>query len=305
MTREGSRRARSLRAELLAVARREGEEFQALLTRYATERLVHRLAGSEWGDRLILKGAWLFEAWEIPRRSTQDVDFLAEGDSTPKAVAGAFREIIAQPVEDDGLFFGSDGIRVLETREGAGYPGVRVRIPGDLAGARFVVQVDLGFGDALVEDPIRIELPTLLDLPAPEVLAYSVEVAIAEKIEAIVRWGGANSRYKDFYDIAILAKERVIDGVRLRAQVMATLDRRGTEVPDSLPVGLQDSFARPDREEQWKAFQTRSEATETFSLPEAIALLRELLWPVLKAIGGDKAFTYKWEPALARWIVDS
>lgn len=35
----------------------------------------------------------------------------------------------------------------------------------------------------------------------PKINAYSLETSIAEKLEAIIRNGYLNSRYKDFYDI--------------------------------------------------------------------------------------------------------
>jgi len=44
-------------------------------------------------------------------------------------------------------------------------------------------------------------MPTILDLPAPELIAYSKESVIAEKFEAMIKLGSLNSRMKDFYDI--------------------------------------------------------------------------------------------------------
>ena len=50
----------SVRARLLRLARERGEDFQLVLTRYANERLLYRLASSEHGSRFVLKGAALF-----------------------------------------------------------------------------------------------------------------------------------------------------------------------------------------------------------------------------------------------------
>ncbi len=66
---------------LLQIARSEGTTFDAVAVRYATERFLYRLSESEHADHFVLKGAWLFYLWRIPRRTTRDVDFLGHGDS--------------------------------------------------------------------------------------------------------------------------------------------------------------------------------------------------------------------------------
>ncbi|MEZ4224724.1 MAG: hypothetical protein R3B13_27480 [Polyangiaceae bacterium] len=53
----------SVRARLLRLARERGEDFQLVLTRYANERLLYRLASSEHASRFVLKGA------ALPRRA--------------------------------------------------------------------------------------------------------------------------------------------------------------------------------------------------------------------------------------------
>jgi hypothetical protein len=53
----------SVRARLLRIAHERGEDFQLLLTRYANERLLFRLASSNQSSRFVLKGAALFTVW--------------------------------------------------------------------------------------------------------------------------------------------------------------------------------------------------------------------------------------------------
>ncbi|MDD9969641.1 MAG: hypothetical protein OXR73_25575 [Myxococcales bacterium] len=55
--------ARSVRARLLNRARSAGEDFQLVLTRYANERLLFRLASSQHASDFVLKGAVLFTLW--------------------------------------------------------------------------------------------------------------------------------------------------------------------------------------------------------------------------------------------------
>ena len=56
---------------------------------------------------------------------------------------------------------------------------VRVRFRGSLGTARVVMQLDVGFGDAVIPGPETIDYPTILDLPAPRVQGYTCESAVA------------------------------------------------------------------------------------------------------------------------------
>lgn len=121
--------SQSVRDRLANTARETGENFQALLVRYATERLMYRISLSEYRDRFVLKGAWLFYLWEIPRRTTRDVDFLGYGDNSAEEVEQLFREIVRiEPEIDDGLEFDPSTVEADDTQEEGGYTGVRVRV---------------------------------------------------------------------------------------------------------------------------------------------------------------------------------
>ena len=115
--------------------------------------------------------------------------------------------------------------------------------------------IDVGFGDAVEPGIEEIDLPVLLDLPAPHLRAYSRETVIAEKFQAMVALGRANSRMKDFYDVWVLSKTYVFDDERLPKAIAATFDRRATPLPDALPDALTAAFARDEtKRRQWTAF---------------------------------------------------
>ena len=63
-----------------------------------------------------------------------------------------------------------------------------------------------------------MDYPTLLDLPAPRLLGYSRESAIAEKFEAMVKLGTLNSRMKDFFDIWLLSRQFEFNGRTCRTR---------------------------------------------------------------------------------------
>ncbi|MBK6621723.1 MAG: nucleotidyl transferase AbiEii/AbiGii toxin family protein [Saprospirales bacterium] len=95
-------------------------------------------------------------------------------------------------------------MRVIETGEivkEGNYRGIRLQFWASLGQIREKMQVDIGFGDVVIPSPVRMRFPTLLDLPAPNIQAYSVETVISEKFHAMTQLGELNSRMKDFYDL--------------------------------------------------------------------------------------------------------
>jgi hypothetical protein len=95
----------------------------------------------------------------------------------------------------------------------------------------------------------------LLDQPAPRLRAYPYETVIAEKFQAMVALGRANTRMKDFYDIWVLARSHTFDDDRLARAIAATFARRRTEIPENLPDALTPAFANDaTKQTQWSAF---------------------------------------------------
>jgi predicted nucleotidyltransferase component of viral defense system len=203
----------SVRQRLLNIARRDGEAFDLVLTRYALERLLYRLGQSKFHDQFLLKGAMLFALWggEV-HRPTRDVDLLGFGTSELAQVENIFREICQVSVEADGLGFYPDNMRVLEIREDQEYQGVRVSFEVRLENAVIPIQIDIGYGDAVTPAPENITYPTMLDFAAPKLRAYPLYTVVAEKFQAMVWLGIANSRMKDFYDIWVIMQKFSFEG---------------------------------------------------------------------------------------------
>jgi predicted nucleotidyltransferase component of viral defense system len=270
----------SVRARLQTLAQQKNQPFDVLLIRYALERFLYRLSRSSFGDRFVLKGALLLTTWfDEPHRPTRDLDLLGFGDPSADPMLAVFREICSTPVDDDGITFDLDALHVEQIREELEYGGLRLRTIATLAGARINAVIDIGFGDAVEPGLQQIDLPVLLDMPAPHLRAYPRETVIAEKFQAMVALGRANSRMKDFYDVWMLAKAYAYDDDRLPRAIAATFERRKTEIPTELPDALTQAFAADDaKRRQWAAFaRNLTVAPESFEL--VVAELAEFLMP--------------------------
>jgi len=280
----------SVRQRLLNLASERKEDFGLVLSRYGLERFLYRLSASPNRDLFVLKGALLLQVWTGETyRPTRDLDLLGKGMPN-LSYRKIFSDVCSQVVEDDGLAFLSETVRVERIRDEEAYEGVRVLLEARLDNVRIPLQIDVGFGDAVVPAPEELEYPTLLKFPAPRLSAYPKESVVAEKFEAIVKLGMANSRMKDFYDLWVLAQRFQFESATLAAAIRATFATRKTVLPISLPLALQTDFYKlPSKQTQWKAFLRKSGLKADSSLEETIQVIRKFVMPVVEGISkGDR-----------------
>lgn len=267
----------SVRARLLAIAKERNQTFDLILTHYAIERFLYRLSTSRFRDRFILKGAMLMTTWfDTPFRPTRDLDFLGFGDPEADGLLRIFAEICAT-VGEDGVVFDAKGLVVDRIRDELEYGGLRLRTTAEIGGARVPVSIDIGFGDAIEPGLEELDYPVLLDSPAPHLRAYALETVIAEKFQAMVMLGRANTRMKDFYDVWLLSRTYDFADDRLARAVAATFARRGTPIPADLPDALTPAFVDdPAKQQQWAAF-VRGIGVEAPTLADVVIDLAEFL----------------------------
>jgi len=297
--------APSIRARLLAHARAHGDDFQRILTRYGIERLLFRLSRTDFGDRCVLKGAMLFATWpENAFRPTGDLDLLGHGDPDATALESTFRTICGVDVPEDGIVFDPTSVSVEPVREADKYQGARLRLVGELAGAKITVLIDIGFGDKVYPAPNREEFPCLLEgMPAPRILMYPPETVVAEKFEAMIRFGEANGRIKDFYDLWLTSRTFAFDMPLLVEAISGTLRRRETPFPTEMPLGLTDTFAAIAAARGfWSGFLRRTPpALEPPDFPQVQEELRRFFGPIIAILATPEGARGDWDPGGGKW----
>jgi hypothetical protein len=109
--------------------------------------------------------------------------------------------------------------------------------------------------------------------------AYARETVIAEKFQALVMLGRANSRMKDLYDIWVLSRSYNFTGDSLARAIAATFARRKTEIPSTPPDALTPAFAEDAAKiQQWNSFIAEV-APPPGSLASVIDDLAQFLMP--------------------------
>ena len=294
---EGLTRSVLDRLKLRAIERRRA--FSEILELYAIERFLYRLGRSHYRDRYFLKGALLLRYWiGADARPTRDIDLMASGRPDIPDVRAFLEALCGLEVEDDGIAFDTETIEIQRIRPESRVAGIRAKFTGRIGNVRLRYQVDVGLGDAVFPPPNDLMPEALLNFPVVGIKAVTPYTAVAEKLEAMLVLGAANSRMKDYYDLMILSQKLDFDGEILKDAVRATFRSRSTPLPEGKPEGLAPAFAEDAvNAMRWNAFITKGMLSEEKpNLSPVIHKIRRFALPVLDAAREDAAFSKRWPP---------
>jgi len=293
--------AASVRQRLRDLARTRSEDFDYVLRQYVMQRLLYRLSCSDYSEQFLLKGALLFWVWhEDLHRPTRDIDLLSFGDYDVPHLVDVFCQIVIVD-NDDGLVFDVDSVTGIETKKDTNYPGVRLTGFANLAKARIPYQVDVGYGDVVIPEPEEAQLPSFLNFPAPHLRVYPVYVVVAEKFQAMVMLGIANSRMKDFYDIKAIASTMELDGQILFDAIKATFERRKTDITTTALYVFSNEFKQDKgKQTQWAALLKKIELKKS-NFTDVVGELQLFLEPVYQAIAQQTDYKQRWLPDKFQW----
>ncbi|MDQ3713144.1 MAG: nucleotidyl transferase AbiEii/AbiGii toxin family protein [Acidobacteriota bacterium] len=280
--------AHSVKQKLFNLSQKQSEDFQIVLTKYALERILARLAASSYQSDFVLKGAMLFAVWSeggVSHRATRDIDFLSFGSSDVEDLVGIFREVCSIEIAEDGVEFVSGSIKGERIKAEQEYEGVRVHVLALLEKTRVPLRIDVGFGDVIEPKAEEIEYPTLLNFPRPKIRIYPRETVIAEKFHALVDLGMTNSRLKDFYDLYFLTTNFQIEREVAARAIRATFERRKTAIPAKIPLALTTEFSRDaSKKMQWRGFLKRSNLPVDMELESVVEALKDYFEDLLKTL---------------------
>ena len=292
----------SVKDRLKKQAIEEKKTMQDKIVMYGLERTIYRLSISEYAERFTLKGGiFLYALFNGDyTRATTDIDLLAQCISNDiEEMKKVFKEIFSIKC-DDALRFDLNTLDVIYITEFKEYHGVKVSILGHLDKTKVPISIDIGFGDIVYPERMKMDFPVLLDMDIPKVYAYSINSVVAEKFEAFVSLGLANSRYKDFYDIYVLSDRYNFDGTELMNAIKETFNHRGTSFDDI--AAFEDGFADDEtRLMRWNSFVKKKKAFIKLGFEETVQLLKILLFPIVDAIKKNELFERTWSHEKKMW----
>lgn len=280
-----------------------GRTMQELLTAYGLERTIYRLSKSNYVDNFTLKGGiFLYAIFNGNySRATTDIDLLAQKISNDEeTIKRIFGEIFSLE-SDDPLHFDLKTLTAQSITEFKEYHGINVSIIAYLDKTRIPISIDIGFGDVVVPERVIMEFPVILSDENPRIYAYSLCSSVAEKFEAIVSLAYDNSRFKDFYDLYVLASTHNFDGSAMVEAVRETFRNRHSSLNEI--VAFEEGFADdPLRHSRWNAFVKRKKAMLPITLSETIVLIQKFMQPVADAIVKNIQFVSDWSYEQQSWV---
>ncbi len=273
---------KSIRSKLLNIAKSEDVYYQTVLTRYFQERLIYRMSQTPYRQNFYLKGGALMYAHErFAARPTLDIDFLGNNISNDgERIETAFREICSFPCEKDGVVYDVENITSKNITEFKDYHGVRLSIPVSMDTVQQVLTMDIGFGDVVTPSPVDLDYPSLLEhLPGANILAYSLETVVAEKMHAVINLADRSSRLKDYYDLYQILSTQELDAAILQEAISRTFENRRTPYDPDTMFFRKEFGTNQIMETRWRAFIKKITSKSSLQFSEVVAYLQDRLLP--------------------------
>jgi predicted nucleotidyltransferase component of viral defense system len=130
---------------------------------------------------------------------------------------------------------------------------VNASFSAQISTTKMPVLIDIGFNDIIVPKAQKIQYPTLLGMPEPALLGYTLETVIAEKLEAIVKLALVNTRMKDFYDLWTILRHHKMQPERLKIAITEVFANRKT--PLKYPIAFTSAFYdTKETQQRWSNF---------------------------------------------------
>ena len=274
--------AHSRKAKLLLLSEKDNKKYQQMLVRYFNERFLARLSKSSYRSSFILKGGSLLFAYaEFTPRPTLDIDFMGNRiNNDAQIIKNAFVEIINTSVPEDGVQFHPETIKSEPITVEKKYPGTRITFDVSLDSIRKTLTMDVGFGDVITPHPVEMDYPVIFEESEEiNLVAYSLETVVAEKIQTMIDRSVTNSRMKDFFDLYRILSVHQFDTEILQEAINATFANRNTVYSPDHSLFGEDFKQDRGMTTQWNNYLKKMKLPQDKSFAEIVDFITEKLRP--------------------------
>lgn len=268
-----------LKNKLKRIAQEQSLTPQSVNTLYAIEMFLKRLEASAYRENFILKGGLLVTAkLGFQSRTTKDIDATL---CHRKLDENSIREILQEIVQidlDDGFSFSVKGIETI--REKNQYSGLRVHLNAICQTLSIPFAMDVTVGDRITPREIEMSFPSLFGNTATTLKSYNLETLLAEKLNAILVMGVANTRMKDFFDVhsiwQVLADEISVKTLSIAITETANFRNNAAVLNDASEIlrSIKDSEILA---EYWQRYQKTFSVANRYSFAEVCATIEAIV----------------------------
>ena len=221
--------SKQLKDKVRNISHGDNQTAQMLIRNFIMERFLERVSISPYRNNFILKGGMLVASLVgSDTRATMDIDSTLK--ALPLNEEDAVRivnEIIRIHVED-GISF--EVVKSAEIMTDFKYPGVRLVLEARLDRLKQRIKIDLSTDDVITPAAIRYSYPLMFEERSIELMTYTPETLLAEKIQIILARGITTTRMRDYYDVyeIVVGNKVSIDKEVLAEAFTATCMKRKT-----------------------------------------------------------------------------
>lgn len=268
--------ATQLKAKVRNLSGSDSQKAQTLIRNFIMERLLERIALSQYRNNFILKGGMLVAAVVgLDTRATMDIDTTVKSlNLTKENATRIVEDIIAVEIPDGVHFIITKVTDIMEEHD---YPGIRIMLEATLDKMRQAIKIDISTGDIITPGAVEYSYKLMFEERSISLWTYNLETLLAEKLETIMARGTANTRMRDFYDIYVISKQESYSTTTLRNAFVATSEKRNTsgQIPD-----FQDILKTLELDEAmkklWEVFREDSFFVGELSWDEVMTSVKKL-----------------------------
>lgn len=268
-----------IKGRIKSVAKQNNADARTLMRIYMMERVLERLAQSEYRDNFIIKGGILVTAMiGVAHRSTMDIDTSMKNLNLSAEDALRVVNQVKDIDLDDGVSFEvKDVSNIMDEME---YPGIRVTMNANVGRLITPLKIDISTGDVITPRAIEFNYDLLLEDRSISLWSYNLETILAEKLQTVLARGILNTRMRDFYDIRMLLDtyEDKVNKAVLKDAFAATCKKRGT---DHLQEQAEEIIKIIEADEQlqvlWRAYQKKYSYAAEIDYASVISGVRKLM----------------------------
>ena len=192
--------SKQLKDKVRNISHGDNEIAQVMIRNFIMERFLERVSLSKYKKNIILKGGMLVASLVgIETRATMDIDTTVKAlplnkEDTVKII----NDIINISVEDGSNFRIAKVTGIMTEFE---YPGVRVALEATLDRLKQRIKIDISTDDVIIPSAISYNYRLMFEERSIELMTYTTETLLAEKIQTILARGITTTRMRDFYDV--------------------------------------------------------------------------------------------------------
>ena len=257
-----------------------GLPFNSILTHYFLEHVLNKIAQSRFSKNFIFKGGFLLSNFVgISNRTTKDIDLSLTGkELNVENIQRRFEEMLCPSMSaNQEIEISIEKIEPI--RDEDEYGGFRITILCLFENIRVSFPIDVATGDVVT--PCHMEYSYVSFFGNSFTLrSYTTQTIIAEKLHTLYKKGIFNSRCKDFFDLYILYKLKILslNWEQVLAACKNTFEHRKTTLSFDLIKELLISLEQDnDFVNRWNAFAKRNAYVVNLQLDVVLKNIRAVI----------------------------